>query len=117
MTDERIREVMESFASQAKSVYGTKLHQIVLYGSCARGDYQQDSDIDVMLLLNVGQDQLAEERKKVFDIADEIDLKYDVVLEQILEHDEDPPEEYLDDLMPWSDKIPEYCRKTEFKYE
>lgn len=39
------------------------------------------------------------------------------LLEQILEHDEDPPEEYLDDLMPWSDKIPEYCRKTEFKYE
>jgi predicted nucleotidyltransferase len=85
MTDERIREVMESFASQAKSVYGTKLHQIVLYGSCARGDYQQDSDIDVMLLLNVGQDQLAEERKKVFDIADEIDLKYDVVLTPVLQ--------------------------------
>ena len=39
------------------------------------------------------------------------------LLEQILEHDEDPPEEYLDDLMPWSDNIPEYCRKTEFKYE
>ena len=39
------------------------------------------------------------------------------LLEQILEHDEDPPEEYLDDLMPWSDKIPEYCSKTEFKYE
>lgn len=39
------------------------------------------------------------------------------LLEQILEHDEDPPEEYLDDLMPWSDKIPEYCRKIEFKYD
>ncbi len=39
------------------------------------------------------------------------------LLEQILEHDEDPPEEYLDDLMPWSDKIPEHCRKIVFNYD
>lgn len=36
------------------------------------------------------------------------------LLEQILEHVEDPPEEYLDDIMPWSDKIPEHCRKIVF---
>lgn len=36
------------------------------------------------------------------------------LLEQILEHVEDPPEEYLDDIMPWSDKIPEHCRKIIF---
>lgn len=42
---------------------------------------------------------------------------FQYLLEQILAHDEDPPEEYLDDLMPWADKIPEHCRKIEFKYQ
>lgn len=37
------------------------------------------------------------------------------LLEQILEHVEDPPEDYLDDIMPWSDKIPEHCRKIIFE--
>ncbi len=42
---------------------------------------------------------------------------FQYLLEQILAHADDPPEEYLDDVMPWSDKIPEHCRKIEFKYE
>ena len=33
------------------------------------------------------------------------------LLDQILEHLDDPPSEYLDELMPWSDQIPENCRR------
>ena len=35
------------------------------------------------------------------------------LLEQILDHLDDPPAEYLEDIMPWSDKLPEYCRKLQ----
>lgn len=37
------------------------------------------------------------------------------LLEQILEHAEDPPADYLDDIMPWSEKIPDHCRKIVFE--
>lgn len=33
------------------------------------------------------------------------------VLEQMLLHLDDKPEEYISDLAPWSDKLPEYCKK------
>lgn len=33
------------------------------------------------------------------------------LLDQILEHLDEPPSEYLDELMPWSDQIPENCRR------
>ena len=33
------------------------------------------------------------------------------ILEQILEHVEDPPSEYIDELMPWSGSLPEKCRR------
>ena len=56
-----------------------------MYGSCARGDYQVDSDIDIMLLMNVDRESLAEERRKIFAIADRIDLDYDVVLAPVLQ--------------------------------
>lgn len=32
------------------------------------------------------------------------------LLDSILEHLDDSPSEYLDDLMPWSDRIPESCK-------
>jgi len=35
------------------------------------------------------------------------------LLEQILDHLDDPPAEYLENIMPWSDKLPEYCRKLQ----
>ena len=33
------------------------------------------------------------------------------ILEQILEHVEDPPSEYIDELMPWSESLPDKCRR------
>ena len=33
------------------------------------------------------------------------------LLEGIMEHLDDPPTEYIEDLLPWSDRIPEICRK------
>jgi hypothetical protein len=36
------------------------------------------------------------------------------LLEQLMEHFGEPFEDYLEDLMPWSDKLPEECRKKNF---
>ena len=47
VTEEKIRLVAESFAREAKKIYGSKLHEIILYGSCVRGDFKEDSDIDL----------------------------------------------------------------------
>lgn len=33
------------------------------------------------------------------------------ILEQLLLHLNDKPEEYIGDLVPWSDKLPESCKK------
>ncbi len=31
--------------------YGTRLHKIILYGSFARGDFHEESDVDYLVLL------------------------------------------------------------------
>ncbi len=33
------------------------------------------------------------------------------LLEEILRHQEDPLDKYIDDLLPWSDALPDRCRK------
>lgn len=37
------------------------------------------------------------------------------LLEQMLEHLDDKPTDYIDDLLPWSEKIPEDCRLKKFE--
>lgn len=88
MTEEKIRVVLKLFADEAKKIYGVKLRGIILYGSCARGDFMQDSDIDVMILLNVPQDEIPAERKRILDVTDQLDLDYDVVLAPVFQNEE-----------------------------
>ena len=85
MTDETIKEVLAIFVEKAKEIYGAKLKKIILYGSCARGDYGQDSDIDIMVLLDVTLEAIPEERNKMLDVSDELDQQYDVVLAPVFQ--------------------------------
>lgn len=85
VTEEKIRLVAESFAREAKKIYGSKLHEIIFYGSCVRGDFKEDSDIDLFVLLNVASDEISRERKRILDVADRLDLHYDVVLAPVFQ--------------------------------
>ncbi len=86
MTEEKIREVVEKFALEAKKIYGTALREVILYGSCARGDFEQDSDIDIMVLLDVPQEDIGTARKKILDVSDQLDWDYDVVLTPVFQN-------------------------------
>jgi len=51
--------------------------ELYLFGSVARGDYEDDSDIDVLVLMPGEINNSIEE--EIFDEAYEIELKYDVI--------------------------------------
>ncbi len=57
---------------------------MILYGSCARGDYVED--IDIMILVDIAQEELGKARKQILDISDQIDLEYDVVLAPVVQN-------------------------------
>lgn len=63
-----------------RAFFGDKLCSVILYGSYARGDYDEESDIDVMALVNMNKEELAAYRRKVCDFSSDLDLKYDVLL-------------------------------------
>lgn len=86
MTDSKIMEVVTKFADEAKKIYGKKLKSVILYGSCARGDYQSDSDVDIMVLLNVPREKINAERNLIYDVSDKLDLDYDVVLTPVFQN-------------------------------
>ena len=85
MSEEKIKAVVTQFAEEAKKIYGMALRSVILYGSCARGDFVNDSDIDIMLLLDIAQEKVGEARKQILDISDQLDLEYDVVLTPVIQ--------------------------------
>lgn len=44
------RRIAEDFARHLKAKYGERIERIVLFGSVARGDYREDSDVDLIVV-------------------------------------------------------------------
>lgn len=75
----KIKAILDEVKKCLKEIYGDKLRGIILYGSYARGDFTDGSDIDLIILLEDMKDPLAE-REKYFNEIWKLDLKYDTVI-------------------------------------
>ncbi len=55
-----INEIIADFKKSASDFYGTRLHSLVLYGSYARGDFREGSDIDILVVLDSIESEMNE---------------------------------------------------------
>ena len=75
-----LNKITDSVVQAAKDSLGDKLDRVILYGSYARGDYNRESDIDVMILADIQAEDRASERRKIRRLLNRIDLEHDVLL-------------------------------------
>ena len=61
-----------------------KLREAYLYGSYARGDYDAESDVDVLLTVDEAPDRLREYRRTLAAINSELSLAHDVTVSATL---------------------------------
>ena len=61
-------------------VYGDDIFEIVLYGSYARGNYEEDSDIDIVAVVHGSRTDLQEKLKTVWDVSAELGLENDIIV-------------------------------------
>ena len=76
--DLQINELSEKVLTAIIDVLGNKLDKVILYGSYARGDYDNESDIDFFILADVPQDEAGKWRSHIRDRISGIDMEYDL---------------------------------------
>lgn len=64
------------------------MRQIILYGSYARGDFHPDSDIDIMILLDLSDIDIKKYRHQLSDMTFDFNMDYDVDIKPIAKNEE-----------------------------
>lgn len=79
-TRNELKTILTEISQTAKSILGNKLDSVILYGSYARGDYDSESDIDIMILTDIPREQLCNYKSDFTHLTSELGLKFDIVV-------------------------------------
>ena len=101
-SQEELKRILDEVTAGLREVFGAKLENVILYGSYARGDADEQSDIDIMALINgVPREDLWKYRRAVRENTSRIESEWDYeILLSILLEDVPTFEKYAD-YMPF----------------
>lgn len=76
--------IKKEIADSCHDVFGDSLVSVLLYGSYARGDYDEYSDVDIAAIVKGERLDLQEKLKDVRKVANELCFNYDVVVSPVV---------------------------------
>ena len=95
-----ISDIIQDFAKRVRKMLGNSLDSVIVYGSYARGDYSELSDIDIMLLVSLGEEEIKKISDQISDLAFDFMMKYGVDISPVITN--------VDHFNYWVDNLPFY---------
>lgn len=80
--EKKVEELLKKVNSKLINKFKEKLDKIILFGSYARGDYDSESDIDILVLIE--DDELKKYNEDIIDFEIDLTLKYGILPSIIL---------------------------------
>ena len=99
MANEMLNLISE-YVAAVKKIYGEHLKQVILYGSYARGDYTKDSDVDIMLLVDLDETELDTFSDALSELGFDYNVEHDIWMMPIVKNKKS--------FLRWSEAYPFY---------
>ena len=97
---ESVQSIVYKFAQTMKVLFGEHLNKVIVYGSYARGDYKKNSDVDIMILVDLSETEIKKFENRVYDVAFEIEMDTGVDISPVIKN--------KDQFEYWVDTLPYY---------
>lgn len=79
-TENTLKKILDCVAESSREIFGDKLHSAILFGSYARGDFDDESDIDILLVANLPAEKIASYRGKIDELCGFLLFEYGIVV-------------------------------------
>jgi len=74
-----LNAITQDVSQKVQAILGGRLRKVILFGSYARGDFDEESDVDIMVLADVGKDERIFARKLNV-VSSDISLQHDMTV-------------------------------------
>lgn len=81
---DQMKELLKQYVEKISQIYDKSLAAVILYGSYARGDYTPDSDVDIMILVNLTEEEIQSSRRQVSEVTYDFNMEHDVLVMPIV---------------------------------
>lgn len=95
-----IKNKLQNYIDSILNIYKDEVLKIILFGSYARGDYDEDSDIDIMILLRLSDNDIKNYRHQLSDCTYDFNETYGLDVKPIAKN--------YDEFMKWNESYPFY---------
>ena len=79
--------IINEYVQIIREIFGAHLKKVILYGSYARGDYKSDSDIDILILVDLGDLEIKKLGRLLSDATFDINLENDIDIKPIAKNE------------------------------
>jgi len=83
MTQRDIEYASRVFTDRASQILNKHIKKIIMYGSCARGDFNSDSDIDIAILTDMNRTDIKQYDSELMDAVTDIAMNSEAIVEYI----------------------------------
>ena len=88
LTKTELNDLLQGFVIKLKELLGTHLNDVILYGSYARNEAEEGSDIDIMILVDLPEEKLNKIDDKINSFASDVLFEKSIILSTII-HNKD----------------------------
>ena len=81
-----INLILVEFLEKVKELLKDRFKKAILYGSYARGDYNKNSDVDIMILTDLNFQEIEYYRDLISDIAFDIELEKGIIISPVIKN-------------------------------
>ncbi|MBR9939332.1 nucleotidyltransferase domain-containing protein [Lachnospiraceae bacterium Marseille-Q4251] len=94
-----IHIIIYKFSQELKQILGDNLAKVIVYGSYARSDYRDNSDVDIMILVKMSDEEIKAVKNDIYDLAFDVEMSTGIELSPIIKNEKQY--EYWVDTLPF----------------
>ena len=79
-TQNQAIDILNEVYTNCNNIFGNRIKDAFLYGSFARGDFHEESDVDILLTVDMQQDEISNLRNSLACVTSELSLKHDITV-------------------------------------